>query len=91
MASPRVQRTARVLEEEVLLQLESMQSQSEAGMAVQALRQASIPPTVALKEPDPEAIGWVSSEPRPAAGSYALCVNAGFGGINAAICLKKRD
>jgi 3-oxoacyl-[acyl-carrier-protein] synthase II len=61
----------------------------EAGVAVHALRQSSIPPTVGLSEPDPEALGWISSQPCAIAGKYALCVNAGFGGINAAICLKK--
>ena len=61
----------------------------EAGVAVHALRQSSIPPTVGLAEPDPEALGWISSQPRAIAGKYALCVNAGFGGINAAICLRK--
>lgn len=61
----------------------------EAGVAVHALRQSAIPPTVGLSEPDTEAFGWVSSQPRAIAGKYALCVNAGFGGINAAICLKK--
>ncbi len=62
----------------------------EAGIAAHALRQASIPPTVALSDPDPEAFGWVSSQSRAIEGDHALCVNAGFGGINAAICLKKR-
>lgn len=63
----------------------------EAGMAAHAFQKSIIPPTVGLSEPDPEAIGWVSSEPRAIAGDYAVCVNAGFGGINAAVCLKKCD
>jgi 3-oxoacyl-[acyl-carrier-protein] synthase II len=60
----------------------------EVGMAAHALRQGSIPPTVGLLEPDPAALGWVSLQPREVHGAAALCVNAGFGGINAAICLR---
>lgn len=62
----------------------------EVGIAVHALRKSSIPPTVGLSEPDPEALGWVSSQSCGIVGEYALCVNAGFGGINAAICLRKK-
>ncbi|MBF0387208.1 MAG: beta-ketoacyl-[acyl-carrier-protein] synthase family protein [Candidatus Omnitrophica bacterium] len=61
----------------------------EVGIAVHALRESLIPPTVGLSEPDPEAFGWVSSQSRGVVGEYALCVNAGFGGVNAAVCLKK--
>ncbi|MBF0593856.1 MAG: beta-ketoacyl-[acyl-carrier-protein] synthase family protein [Candidatus Omnitrophica bacterium] len=63
----------------------------EAGMAAQALRRRSIPPTVGLSSPDPEAAGWVSAAPRVVSSDHALCVNAGFGGINAAVILKRRD
>ncbi|MFH0753418.1 MAG: beta-ketoacyl synthase N-terminal-like domain-containing protein [Candidatus Omnitrophota bacterium] len=61
----------------------------EAGVAQYALRQSLIPPTVGLTEPDPEAVGWVSVQERAIIQEHALCVNAGFGGINAAICLKR--
>jgi 3-oxoacyl-[acyl-carrier-protein] synthase II len=61
----------------------------EAGLVAHAFKAACVPSTVGLSEPDPEALGWVSTQARPATGDHALCVNAGFGGINAAICLRK--
>jgi 3-oxoacyl-[acyl-carrier-protein] synthase II len=62
----------------------------EIGVAVRALNQSTIPATIGLNEPDPDAVGWVSSRTRSFEKDFALCVNAGFGGINAAVCLRKR-
>jgi 3-oxoacyl-[acyl-carrier-protein] synthase II len=60
----------------------------ELIIALKALREGKVPPTVNLKEADPEAMGWVSTEYRPVQkNSVALMTNAGFGGINSALVL----
>ena len=56
--------------------------------AVEALAAESAPPTVGLRHVCEEAAGWASSDPRPVDGNRALIVNAGFGGVNAAVILE---
>jgi 3-oxoacyl-(acyl-carrier-protein) synthase len=58
----------------------------ETVIALQALRNNIVPPTVNLKEPDDDAAGWVSSGTQPIArGKTALVTNAGFSGVNTAL------
>ena len=60
----------------------------EIIIAMKALREGKVPPTVNLREADPEAREWVSTEYRLIQkNSMALMTNAGFGGINSAIAL----
>lgn len=63
----------------------------EAGLAAEALQRNVVPPTVGLRDPDPEAAGWVSPQARTHSGRWALCANAGFGGINTALCLERPE
>jgi len=59
----------------------------EILIALRALKEKRIPPTVNLSEVDPAAAGWISPEARPIRGPYTLSVNSGFGGINCALVL----
>jgi 3-oxoacyl-[acyl-carrier-protein] synthase II len=61
----------------------------ETIIALRALREGRVPPTVNLREPDALALGWVSDRPREIApGGAALVTNAGFGGVNTALVLR---
>lgn len=61
----------------------------ESLVAVEALRRATVPPTVNHLNTDDDASGWVSSAPvrldRP---KMALVTNSGFSGINTALIIK---
>ena len=57
--------------------------------AGKSLREQTVPPTVGLIEPDEEAEGWVYKKPEDSNSEYCLSVNAGFGGINTAVIIKK--
>ena len=60
----------------------------EMIIAMKVLREGTVPLTVNLRDTDPEAEGWVSTECRPIQKkSVALMTNAGFGGINSALAL----
>jgi len=60
----------------------------EMIIAMRALREGKIPPTVNLTEADSDAEGWVSERERSIPqNKIALVTNAGFGGINAAVVL----
>lgn len=58
-------------------------------IALRVLEEKIVPPTVGLKEPDPEAKDWVSPEIRALESNVILVNNAGFGGVNSALVLKK--
>ncbi|OMC39007.1 beta-ketoacyl-[acyl-carrier-protein] synthase II [Mycobacterium sp. GA-1841] len=58
----------------------------EAVLTVQALRDGIIPPTLNLKNPDPEIdLDVVVDQPRRGNYRYALCDSFGFGGQNVAL------
>ncbi|MBI3377222.1 MAG: beta-ketoacyl-[acyl-carrier-protein] synthase family protein [Nitrospirae bacterium] len=60
----------------------------EMIIAMRALRDGKVPPTVNLKEADMDAEGWVSTSERLIPdNSIGVMTNAGFGGINAALVL----
>ncbi len=61
---------------------------AQAVVALEALRRGEIPPTVGLSRPDELAVGWVTAHGRPIRGDRALVVNAGFGGVNAAVTVQ---
>ncbi|OQW96449.1 MAG: hypothetical protein BWK77_04640 [Verrucomicrobia bacterium A1] len=62
----------------------------EVVVALESLREQVVPPTVNLREADDEAKGWASAEAVKLAGTRAqLSVNAGFGGVNAALVVKR--
>jgi 3-oxoacyl-[acyl-carrier-protein] synthase II len=58
----------------------------EMIIALRALKERIVPPTVNLKDPDDEARGWVSDQQQSLqAGARALVTNAGFSGVNTAL------
>lgn len=60
----------------------------EMIIAMKALREGKVPPTVNLQEADTDAEGWISTRERSIPkNKIALMTNAGFGGINAAVVL----
>ena len=61
----------------------------EMIIALRALREEIIPPTVNLTTADDDAAGWAAGRSRvPESGSMALVTNAGFGGVNTALVLR---
>jgi 3-oxoacyl-[acyl-carrier-protein] synthase II len=61
----------------------------EMIIALRALREGIVPPTVNLMTADDDAEGWVAHNPQVSeAGSMALVTNAGFGGVNSALVLR---
>jgi len=62
----------------------------EAIIALKCMDENTILPTVNFSEPDDDCMGeWISSKKRlVSCNKYTLKVNAGFGGINAALILK---
>ena len=61
----------------------------EAVLALKTFETGWVPPTVALQTPQEQADGWVSGEAVKLSAEYALSTNAGFGGVNASLVLKK--
>ncbi len=62
----------------------------EAGIAVLALRDQILPPTINLENPDPDCdLDYVPNQARKASLTYALSNSFGFGGTNAALLLKR--
>lgn len=63
---------------------------AEAIASVMALNEGVIPPTIGLKEPDPECdLDYVPLKARNADIEIALSVSLGFGGHNACLAFKK--
>lgn len=60
----------------------------QAVTALEAMRHGLAPPTIGMQNVDDAARGWVASEAQTVGGGAALVVNAGFGGINAAVVLE---
>ncbi len=62
----------------------------EACFTALALRDEVLPPTINLKNPDPECdLDYTANTANHVACEYALCNSFGFGGTNASIVLKK--
>ena len=62
----------------------------EAIASILALREGVVPPTIGLKEPDPDCdLDYVPLVARKAEIKLALSVNLGFGGHNACLAFKK--
>ena len=61
----------------------------EVAVGIKTLSCQVTPPTIGLRTPMDEALGWVSTEPVSFWGDYLLTTNSGFGGINAALVLGK--
>ncbi len=63
----------------------------EAVLALKTFETGVVPPTVALQSPTEAADGWVRGNAVDIPTDYALSTNAGFGGVNASLVLKKGD
>ena len=62
----------------------------EAGVSALAIRDQEIPPTINLKNPDPECdLDYVPNQSRKAEIRYVLSNSFGFGGTNACLLLKR--
>ena len=62
----------------------------EAAICALALRDAVMPPTINLDDPDPECdLDYIPHRARPGAFEYAMSNSFGFGGTNAALVLRK--
>jgi len=64
----------------------------ETLLTLKAQREGLVLPTVSLQQPAEDADGWLSSNPISLQGSeWALSTNSGFGGVNAALVLRRAD
>jgi 3-oxoacyl-[acyl-carrier-protein] synthase II len=63
----------------------------EVLVAACSLQQQRIPATVGCEQPEAAGQGQVSAASQPISGDYLLCTNSGFGGINAALILARRN
>ncbi|GGT14236.1 beta-ketoacyl-[acyl-carrier-protein] synthase family protein [Streptomyces purpureus] len=62
----------------------------EAVITLLALQDGLLPPTLGMREPDPAcALDHIPDTARPASVTYALSLNAAFGGVNAALVLER--
>lgn len=61
----------------------------EIALGTRILSEQTLPPTVGFVHPEQGAEGLVSAQPVSIQGDYLLTTNSGFGGINAAIILKR--
>ena len=62
----------------------------EAVIALKSLEEQKVPPTVGMEQVDEEARGWVLDQSQQTRGEYTLSTNSGFGGVNAALVLKRK-
>jgi len=63
----------------------------ETIIALRSLEEKLVPPTVNMHTADDEADGWVSNEQCAFDSPVTISINAGFGGVNSALVLKKGD
>jgi len=61
----------------------------EVALALRCLEAGTLPPTVGLREPEALGEGAVSHLAQPIRGRYLLSTNSGFGGVNAALILRR--
>jgi len=61
----------------------------EAVLALKTFETGWVPPSVRMQTPADEAAGWLLTEPLELDAEYVLSTNAGFGGVNASLVLKR--
>ena len=64
---------------------------AEAVLALKTFETGLVPPTVGMKAPADNAAGWAAPESVPLEATHILSTNAGFGGVNASLVLRKGD
>lgn len=60
----------------------------QSAVSLRAMSDQTVPPTVGMNQPGDDAEGWVSPDSQTTKKQFCIVVNAGFGGINAAIVLE---
>ncbi len=63
----------------------------EVALGLRSLSARTVPPTAGFREPEIGAEGLVSASAQPVDGDYLLTTNSGFGGVNAALVLKRGE
>lgn len=63
----------------------------EIALGLRCLAEGVLPPTIGLREPEEGGEGLVSHLPQPIGGRYLLSTNSGFGGVNAAVILRRGE
>lgn len=63
----------------------------EVALGLKCLEAGQLPPTVGLLEPEEAGVGFLSCSAEPIAGRYLLSTNSGFGGVNAALILRREE
>jgi 3-oxoacyl-[acyl-carrier-protein] synthase II len=63
----------------------------EVALGLRCLHAGRLPPTVGMLEPEEAGEGFLSRSAQPIQGSYLLSTNSGFGGVNAALILRRGE
>jgi 3-oxoacyl-[acyl-carrier-protein] synthase II len=63
----------------------------EAALGLKCLEAGLLPPTVGMLEPEEAGAGFLSTQSQPIEGRYLLSTNSGFGGVNAALILRRGE
>ena len=63
----------------------------EVALGLKCLETGQLPPTVGLLEPEAAGEGMVSPAVQGLTGRYLLSTNSGFGGVNAALILRREE
>ena len=61
----------------------------EVALGLKCLEAGQLPPTVGMLEPEEGGEGFLSRSAQPINGNYLLSTNSGFGGVNAALILRR--
>ena len=63
----------------------------EVALGLKCLEKGKLPATVGLREPEEAGERFLSRSVQPIEGSYLLSTNSGFGGVNAAVILRRGE
>ena len=63
----------------------------EIALGLKCLEAGQLPPTVGMLEPEEAGEGFLSRSVQPIEGRYLLSTNSGFGGVNAALILRREE
>lgn len=63
----------------------------EVALGLKSLEAGLLPPIVGMLEPEEGGEGFLNTSAQPINGSYLLSTNSGFGGVNAAIILRREE
>ncbi len=63
----------------------------EVALGLKCLEAGLLPSTVGLLEPEESGEGFLSCSTQPIEGNYLLSTNSGFGGVNAALILRREE